>query len=252
MVGSLFPSGKGVFVCNRWGWVSTNSKLFVLVMPPTLRVFIRVPPSVIHTKEDTKLISGKEVQKTSELVPDPSEVQVSAQVSCHCPFLLDMEHNRTAVLLRASRGYCSTINKMQTQFWVLDCVNLWCAVLDFRRVTCNGMLPTEPLLTALTLPRRIKDHSEYRLFSQDTVFSLNFLGEELVFQYSFLFCSLLSDNIIKVASLAYAGFFREHTNFVYITVFSLFASALMKFAFISVNKNQCFANFLFKDTMHPW
>lgn len=83
------------------------------------------------------------------------------------------------------------------------------------------------------------------------MFSLNFLGEELVFQYSFLFCSLLSDNIIKVASLAYAGFFREHTNFVYITVFSLFASALMKFAFISVNKNQCFANFLFKDTMHP-
>lgn len=36
-----------------------------------------------------KLISGKEVQKkTSELVPDPGEIKVSAQVSHHCPFLL--------------------------------------------------------------------------------------------------------------------------------------------------------------------
>lgn len=101
----------------------------------------------------------------------------------------------------------------------MDCVNLWCAILDFRRITCNGILPTEPLLTALILPRRIKDHSEYRIFSLDTVFCLVFLGEELVFQFSFFLCSLLSDNIVKVISLAYAGFCRDYTNFVYITVF---------------------------------
>lgn len=57
-------------------------------MPLTLRVLIRVPHSVMHTKEDVNLISRREVQKTSELVPDPSEVQVSVQVSRHCSFLL--------------------------------------------------------------------------------------------------------------------------------------------------------------------
>lgn len=76
------------FVWNRWRWVGANSKLCVVVTPPTSRVFIRVPHSVIYTKENMKLTSGKEVQKTSELVPDPSEVQVSVQASHHCPFLL--------------------------------------------------------------------------------------------------------------------------------------------------------------------
>lgn len=44
---------------------------------------------MIHIKEDKKLISGKEAQKTSELVPDPSEIQVRAQVFHCCPFLLE-------------------------------------------------------------------------------------------------------------------------------------------------------------------
>lgn len=64
------------------------------------------------------------------------------------------------------------------------------------------------------------------------MFCLLFLGEELVFQYSFLLFPLLFDNIIKVPSLSHAGFCREHTNFVYITALSLFANAFMKVAFI--------------------
>lgn len=38
-----------------------------------------------------KLISGKSAQKkTFELAPELSEIKVSAQVSLHCPFLLDL------------------------------------------------------------------------------------------------------------------------------------------------------------------
>lgn len=110
MAGSFFPSGKGGFVCNRWECVGANRKLCVIVTPQTLRVLIRVTHSVIHTKEDTKLVSGKEIQKILSLCQTPVKSKWGPKSSVVILSGWHMKHNGTAVLLRASRGYCSSIN----------------------------------------------------------------------------------------------------------------------------------------------